>query len=110
MASIWEKAISFLAGNLNSSRSYLITAVFFLFFQNNSNAADNTNDADDSIENDEDMEEDEQDEVKEKTNLPAGLVRWREGIEKVQILNYLNWNLEFQANLTKKPFTKVVTE
>ena len=47
------------------------------------------------------MEEDEQDEVKEKTNLPAGLVRWREGIEKVQILNYLNWKLEFQANLTK---------
>ena len=63
--------------------------IFFLFFQNNSNAADNTNDADDSIENDEDMEEDEQDEVKEKTNLPAGLVRWREGIEKVHILNYL---------------------
>ena len=31
------------------------------------------------------MEDDEQDEVKEKTNLPAGLVRWREGIEKVQI-------------------------
>ena len=27
MASIWEKAISILAGNLNSSRSYLITAV-----------------------------------------------------------------------------------
>ena len=26
MASIWEKAISILAGNLNSSRSYLITA------------------------------------------------------------------------------------
>ena len=81
--------------------------IFFLFFQNNSNAADNTNDADDSIENDEDMEEDEQDEVKEKTNLPAGLVRWREGIEKVQILNYLNWNLEFQANLTKNPSLKL---
>ena len=75
--------------------------ILFLFFQNNSNAGDNTNDGDDSIENDEDMEEDEQDEVKEKTNLPAGLVRWREGIEKVQILNYLNWKLEFQANLTK---------
>ena len=84
--------------------------IFFLFFQNNSNAADNTNDADDSIENDEDMEEDEQDEVKEKTNLPAGLVRWREGIEKVQILNYLKCNLEFQATLTKKSFTKAVTE
>ena len=27
MASIWEKAISNLAGNLNSGRSYLITAV-----------------------------------------------------------------------------------
>ena len=27
MASIWEKAISILAGNLNSGRSYLITAV-----------------------------------------------------------------------------------
>ena len=27
MASIWEKAISILAGNLNSSCSYLITAV-----------------------------------------------------------------------------------
>ena len=58
---------------------------FSYFFQNNSNAGDNTNDGDDSIENDEDMEDDEQDEVKEKTNLPAGLVRWREGIEKVQI-------------------------
>ena len=28
MASIWEKAISILAGNLNSGRSYLITAVW----------------------------------------------------------------------------------
>ena len=57
------------------------------------------------------MEDDEQDEVKEKTNLPAGLVRWREGIEKVKILNYLNWNLEFRANLTKKnSLTKAVTE
>ena len=27
MASIWEKAISILAGKLNSGRSYLITAV-----------------------------------------------------------------------------------
>ena len=27
MASIWEEAISILAGNLNSGRSYLITAV-----------------------------------------------------------------------------------
>ena len=27
MASIWEKAISILEGNLNSGRSYLITAV-----------------------------------------------------------------------------------
>ena len=27
MASTWEKAISILAGNLNSGRSYLITAV-----------------------------------------------------------------------------------
>ena len=27
MASIWEKAISILSGNLNSGRSYLITAV-----------------------------------------------------------------------------------
>ena len=27
MARIWEKAISILAGNLNSGRSYLITAV-----------------------------------------------------------------------------------
>ena len=27
MASIWEKAISILAGNLNSGRSYLIRAV-----------------------------------------------------------------------------------
>ena len=27
MASIWEKAISILAGNLNSGRTYLITAV-----------------------------------------------------------------------------------
>ena len=27
MTSIWEKAISILAGNLNSGRSYLITAV-----------------------------------------------------------------------------------
>ena len=27
MATIWEKAISILAGNLNSGRSYLITAV-----------------------------------------------------------------------------------
>ena len=53
------------------------------------------------------MEEDEQDEVKEKTNLPAGLVRWREGIEKVQILNYLKWNLDFQANLTKNPSLKL---
>ena len=53
------------------------------------------------------MEEDEQDEVKEKTNLPAGLVRWREGIEKVQILNYLKRNLEFQANLTKKSSLKL---
>ena len=53
------------------------------------------------------MEEDEQDEVKEKTNLPAGLVRWREGIEKVQILNKLNFNLEFRANLTKKKSLKL---
>ena len=28
MASIWEKAISILAGNLNSGRSYLITTVY----------------------------------------------------------------------------------
>jgi hypothetical protein len=27
MANIWEKAISILAGNLNSGRSYLITPV-----------------------------------------------------------------------------------
>ena len=37
MASIWEKAISILAENLNSGRSYLITAVLtkecFLFLQ-----------------------------------------------------------------------------
>ena len=35
MTSIWEKAISIFAGNLNSSRSYLITAVlghFLSFF------------------------------------------------------------------------------
>ena len=31
MASIWEKAISILAENLNSGRSYLITAVFWYF-------------------------------------------------------------------------------
>ena len=31
MASIWEKAISILAGNLNSGRSYLITTVNLLF-------------------------------------------------------------------------------
>ena len=31
MASIWEKAISILAGNLNSRRSYLITAVSIIF-------------------------------------------------------------------------------
>ena len=30
MASIWEKAISILAGNLNSGLSYLITAVYAL--------------------------------------------------------------------------------
>ena len=30
MASIWVKAISILAGNLNSGRSYLITAVLYL--------------------------------------------------------------------------------
>ena len=30
MASIWEKAISVLAGNLNSGRSYFITAVVIL--------------------------------------------------------------------------------
>ena len=29
MASIWEKAISIFAGNLNSGRSYLITAVLY---------------------------------------------------------------------------------
>ena len=29
MASIWEKAISILTGNLNSGRSYVITAVIF---------------------------------------------------------------------------------
>ena len=29
VASIWEKAISILAGNLNSGRSYLITAVTY---------------------------------------------------------------------------------
>ena len=29
MASIWEKAISILAGNLNSGCSYLITAVCY---------------------------------------------------------------------------------
>ena len=31
IASIWEKGISILAGNLNSDRSYLITAVTGLF-------------------------------------------------------------------------------
>ena len=36
MASIWEKAISILAGNLNSSRIYLITAVWFIFEKSNS--------------------------------------------------------------------------
>ena len=28
-SSIWEKAISILAGDLNSGRSYIITAVYF---------------------------------------------------------------------------------
>ena len=32
MASIWEKAISILAGNLNSGRRYLITAVTLIYF------------------------------------------------------------------------------
>ena len=30
MANIWEKAISVLAGNLNSGLSYLITTVLFM--------------------------------------------------------------------------------
>ena len=33
MANIGENAISILAGNLNSGRSYLITAVFLHFWQ-----------------------------------------------------------------------------
>ena len=33
MATIWEKAILILVGNLNSGRSYLITAVLTLFFR-----------------------------------------------------------------------------
>ena len=32
MASIWEKAISILAGNLNSGLSYFITTVTYIFF------------------------------------------------------------------------------
>ena len=32
MASIWEKVISILAGNLNSGRSYFITAVLFIVY------------------------------------------------------------------------------
>ena len=32
MANIWEKAISILAGNLNSGLSYLITTVTYIFF------------------------------------------------------------------------------
>ena len=31
MASIWEKAISVLAGKLNSGRSYLITAIYYKY-------------------------------------------------------------------------------
>ena len=59
--------------------------------QSNSNANDSINDMnDDSTHgdvNDDEMEEDDQEDeteaVKEKTNIPAGLVRWREGIQKV---------------------------
>ena len=43
MASIWEKAISILAGNLNSGRSYLITAVTIVNFAGKQRADGNVN-------------------------------------------------------------------
>ena len=56
IASIWEKAISILAGNLNSGRSYLITAVqnkflfsFIFLTDNNASSGPDSQDIQDSI-------------------------------------------------------------